>query len=181
MYQLSISQDEFALTLVNEENYSQSFADSHFSYDHEYISQSKERITTKIGVRSSGKSVLLMASGGVSGIHERCYLIKDKVIYILVSHTAFCLTLPDLELEWLTKVDEVSCFEIFDIGEGLVIHGELEITRLSYSGKIKWQRSGSDIFTSIDGSDGFKIEDGLIHAGSWDGRKYLFDFNGNEK
>jgi len=62
-----------------------------------------------------------------------------------------------------------------------IIHGELEITRINKNGNIIWQNSGSDIFVTLDGDNDLKIIENNIYVESWDGRKYKFDYNGNDE
>ena len=75
--------------------------------------------------------------------------------------------------------DQGTCFEIYKYQDSYIIHGELEISRLDKDGKILWQRSGADIFTTQDGKDDFRIMKNYILATDWENRKYKFDFNGN--
>jgi len=54
----------------------------------------------------------------------------------------------------------------------------MEITKLDKAGKIIWQNSGADIFTTLDGKDTFTITDKYILVTDWENRKYKFDFDG---
>ena len=47
-------------------------------------------------------------------------------------------------------------------------------------GKIIWQKSGADIFTTEKGIDDFEITESYIRATDWENRVYKFDFNGKE-
>ena len=61
-----------------------------------------------------------------------------------------------------------------------MVHGELEISRLSNDGQIVWQQSGADIFTTTNGhEDDFLLTDKCIIATDWNNKKYQFDFDGN--
>ncbi|MBK6834669.1 MAG: hypothetical protein IPG89_10490 [Bacteroidetes bacterium] len=84
-----------------------------------------------------------------------------------------------LRLQWQTKADTATCFGIFKLQDSYIVHGELEITRLDKHGKIVWQNSGADIFTTLDSENTFQITDKYILATDWENRKYKFDFDGN--
>lgn len=73
-----------------------------------------------------------------------------------------------------------TCFGIFKYKEDYIIHGEVEITRLSNDGKIIWQQSGADIFTSLNSEKEDFVISEYILATDWDNRKYKFDFDGNQ-
>jgi len=126
------------------------------------------------------KKVLIGASGGATSIHKTSYIIESDKLVICCSDTIFCLSIPDLSLLWKTKADDATCFEIFKYKSDYIIHGELQISRLSHSGEIVWQQSGADIFTTADSTgDDFLITDNYILATDWEKRIYKFDFDGN--
>ena len=99
---------------------------------------------------------------------------------ICCSSQIFNLSIPNLNLNWQTKADGATCFEIFELNQDFIIHGELEISRISKEGRIIWQRCGADIFTTIEGKEeNFKLTDKFIFATDWGNRNYQFDFEGN--
>ena len=99
---------------------------------------------------------------------------------ICCSDSVFCLTIPTLLLQWKTKADFATCFEIFKYKLDYIVHGEVEISRLSADGDLIWQQSGADIFvTPKSNEDDFVVTDDYILATDWDNRKYRFDFDGN--
>jgi hypothetical protein len=155
-------------------------------YDLVYLEDTGHIWPTIIGLKiyddtgSLFKSAIIGAHGGGSGIHETSHILKSDRIVICCSDTVFCLSIPDLYLLWKTKCDMATCFGIFNYKEDYIIHGEVEITRLSNNGKIIWQQSGADIFTTLNsGKEDFLITDDHILATDWDSRKYKFDFDGN--
>jgi hypothetical protein len=154
-------------------------------YDLVYLEDAGNIWPTIIGLKiyddtgSLFKSAIIGARGGGSGIHETSHILKWDRIVICCSDTVFCLSIPDLYLLWKTKCDMATCFGIVKYKEDYIIHGEVEITRLSNDGKIIWQQSGADIFTSLNSEkEDFVITDDYILATDWDNRKYKFDFDG---
>jgi outer membrane protein assembly factor BamB len=152
-------------------------------FDHSYINA--DYWTSPILVRVYKdedilKAVLIGSCGGGTSVHETSFIVEPDRIVLCCSDSIFCLSIPDLELLWRTPADSATCFEIFKYHDSYIIHGELEITRLDKNGKILWQQSGADIFTSLHSEKGdFLITDDYIMATDWDRRKYKFDFNGN--
>ena len=120
------------------------------------------------------KRILIGATGGGTTVHKNSFITEKDRLVICCSDTLFCLQIPDLSLLWKTKADDATCFQIFKYQSDYIIHGELEITRLSYNGDILWQQGGADIFT-----EEFKITDNYIYATDFEYRKYTFDFDGN--
>jgi len=56
-------------------------------------------------------------------------------------------------LQWKTKADVATCFEIFKYRSDYIVHGEMAISRLSADGDIIWQQSGADIFVSTKSNE----------------------------
>lgn len=52
-------------------------------------------------------------------------------------------------------------------GKGLLIHGELEISKVSFEGEVIWNTSGKDIFT-----EEFSVYKKHIEATDFNGEKY---------
>ena len=155
-------------------------------YDLVYLEDAGGICPTFIGLKiyadtdSLFKSAIIGAQGGSTRVHETSHILKSDRVVICCSDTVFCLSIPDLYLNWKTKSDIATCFEIFKYKEDYIIHGELEITRLSNDGKILWQKGGNDIFTpSHSIAEDFIITEDYILATDWDKRKYKFDFEGN--
>ena len=90
------------------------------------------------------------------------------------------MSFPDFNLLWKTKTDQISCFEIFKKDDFYIVHEELEISKLDNNGKILWQKSGVDIFTTISGKNDFQLNENYIIATDWENRTYKFDYNGND-
>jgi outer membrane protein assembly factor BamB len=122
-------------------------------------------------------SALLIGYGGVTGIHENCSLIDNSKLLICCGDSVFCLILPSLNLEWRTKADTATCFEIIQYKSNYIIHGELEITSLDKDGTINWEFVGTDIFTNPTGKDTFRIVDDVIYATNWDNVTFQLEAN----
>jgi outer membrane protein assembly factor BamB len=163
--------------------YKEGSADNPHSYDAIYCDDNDAFSTQHdIAIFLSGellKRVLIGSSWGSTTIHKTSYVFEPDRVVICCSDTVFCLSIPDLSLLWKTKADDATCFEIFKYKSDYIIHGELQISRLSHNGELVWQQSGADIFTTIDSNGDFLITDNYILATDWEKRIYKFDFDGN--
>jgi hypothetical protein len=89
------------------------------------------------------------------------------------------LSIPELDLLWQTQADQITCFGLYAYNDTYIVHGELGISRLDKDGKILWQKTGADIFTTLEGENIFEIADSYILVKDWEHRLYKFDFDGN--
>jgi len=174
---------KYKIELEVDETYTQNSADNIKHYQEVYFDQSEYDLPTKIGVQILQndkliKSVIIGSVGGGSGIHLNSQIIEDDRILICCSDSVFCLSIPDLDLKWKTQVDQATCFEIFKKDDSYIIHGEMEISKLDSDGRLIWQQSGADIFTTEKGTNDFEITESYIRATDWENRTYKFDFNG---
>ncbi len=148
-----------------------------------YFEESEYIFPTKIGIKifQNNKminSAIIGSVGGGTGIHKNSLIIEDNRLIICCSNYVFCMTIPNLELEWKTKADFATCFAIFKLDSDYIVHGELEISKLNSKGEIIWKQSGADIFTTEKGDDCFEITKSYIQAKDWSNNIYKFSFDG---
>ncbi len=172
---------DFEIELVNDEHYTIGSADNTTKYDFEYNGDLKS--TTKHGVllKKHGeivKSVILFGDKGQTSIHQRSAVVFDDMLIVCVSNLVFCLYLPSLELRWVSEIDEVTCLQIFKTSESYLIHGEMAITRIAFTGDVIWSYSGEDIFVSPNESENIKLTAHGIEIADWGGKNYLLGYDG---
>ena len=93
------------------------------------------------------KSTLLIHDeGGATTIHKTCYLIFEDQLIICIGNYIMSFSIPDLNLQWSVKADTASCFQLFKRKDFFIVHGELSISKISYSGELIWEFTGRDIF-----------------------------------
>lgn len=175
---------KYKIELTVEESYNKNSSDNINDYSKIFFDESEFEFPTKIGLKLFENGDIIQSSiigsiGGGTGIHRSSQIIEDDRILVCCSDSIFCLSIPELDLIWKTQADQATCFEIFKYRDSYVVHGELEISRLDYNGRIMWQQSGADIFTTPKGENDFKITEEYIKATDWDNRSYKFDFDGN--
>jgi hypothetical protein len=172
------------IKFYNETDHGFDSADNINTYDKTFVSGDKNALTCQIGIEvfegdEIKSSCLIGSEGGGTGIIGNTTLISYGGLVICCANTVFKLTIPDLNLEWKTISDSATCFGIHYLDEDYIVHGELEITRLDKDGKIVWQKSGRDIWTTAEGVNDFEVYDNHILATDWDYNRYTFDFDGN--
>jgi hypothetical protein len=180
----AINFKEYKIEIINDSSYTLGSADNLNQYDFIYPeSESKnDNPVSKHGIRIfkneiEYKSALIVGFGGATGINDNSVLFDNDRLFICCTDTVFCLTIPELELKWYKQLDTATCFQIFKIPDGLIIHGELEITKVENDGNIVWKQSGKDIFVS-DSENAFVINKDHILTTDWNGEKYRIDFDG---
>jgi len=160
--------------LLSEPTYSFGSADNVRSYEREYLLSGEYRPLVMYGVRTfqGGKvtsTAVLGAAGGGTGLHEHSAVgLVDRCV-VAVGDQLVCLRLPDLVLLWAVPGDEATCFGVYasPLGDGLVVHGELAISKFTLAGESLWQFSGRDIFTG-----GIRLTERAIVAIDFDGMEY---------
>jgi outer membrane protein assembly factor BamB len=175
--------DKYRINIYADHTFIEGSADNVNQYDFFYFDKSKYHFPSVFGIKifqdnTLIKSAVIGSIGGGTAIHDTSTIIEKDRLLICCSDTIFCLSIPDLTLLWRTQADQVTCFEIYKYQDSYIIHGELEISRLDKDGKILWQQSGADIFTTLEVKDSFVVTDNYILATDWENRKYKFDFNG---
>jgi len=171
------------IKFFDEADYKFDSLDNIKTYKKTFISGDKSALTSQIGIEifendELKSSCIIGSEGGGTGISGNTSLISYGRLVICCSNTVFKLTLPDLNLEWKTISDPATCFGIHYLDKDYVVHGELEISRLDKDGKILWQQSGADIWTTAEAFDDFAVYDDYILATDWNYNRYKFDFDG---
>jgi len=174
---------QYQIDIYRDETFAKGSADNLHKYDIEHFDESDFIFPAMFGIKVFKDTELLKSSiigsiGGGTGIHKTSIIYEDSRILICCSDSIFCLSVPDLQLIWRTEADQASCFEIYKYQDSYIVHGELEISRLDKDGKILWQQSGADIFTTISGRQDFELTEDFIMAKDFENRIYKFDYNG---
>lgn len=175
---------EYQIKIYNESTYTVGSIDNVNSYDKIYFGDNaREYPTSKHGVSiiQNGEIVnkcLIVGSGGSTTIHENSSVRYKNQLLICCCNSVFCISLPNLELEWVKVFDSATCFQIFELNDSFIIHGETQVSKIDSNGNLKWKFGGEDIFVSIDNEVEFKIlEDGIILC-DFANTFYKIDFDG---
>ena len=124
-------------------------------------------------------SAIILATGGGTGVGSDTALIDGDNLIIRCSNKLFSLSLPDLEINWMTETDWATCFSIYKFQDTYISHGEISIAKIDKSGKILWSYSGADIFVCLYEGNPFEMHDSYIALTDFIGSTYKIDYNGN--
>ncbi|MEI6950543.1 hypothetical protein V9K67_25390 [Paraflavisolibacter sp. H34] len=160
-------------------------ADSPTSYDKviqeekdkEFLPNSQHAIKVYKGEKLI-KTAIVVASGGGTGVQEDTALIDEKSLIVRCCNKVFSLSLPDLNINWVTEPDWATCFSVHKYQDTYITHGEISIARIDKNGKVLWSYSGADIFVCLYKGTPFEMHDDFIELTDFNGSKYRIDYNG---
>lgn len=172
---LILENNKYAVIIENDETYTSGSADNIHSYDIEYSlgdSSLRPSFQHSVVVKNADivlRSCILLADGGATGIHDHSALIYNDSCIIAVGPFICSLQIPSLELNWKAEVDSATCFGVYYSAKHncFISHGEHEIARVEYDGKVLWQSGGKDIFTN-----GFELQENHIEVVDWNNERY---------
>lgn len=182
---IELNFDEYRIELSDESDYSPNSTDNSFLFEKIFIDEESDIYhSTKHGLKIYKDekllgSALVCAVGGATGIHENSAVIIEKDILICCADSIFSLSLPNLNLNWMKKVDDATCFRILNTKHGIFVHGELYASKIDKEGNIIWSVGFADILVTPDGKDEFIFHDNFIEIQDWNHTKYKLDFDGN--
>jgi hypothetical protein len=163
----------YLLTIIQEHNYSPSSSDNVNPYAKEYNLEPDYQASSVYIINCGDISnCVLTAGGGTSAVSSRTAVISDSKVWVGIGDQLVCLSLPSLEIEWHQKIDDATCFGLYvsPDGMGLLIHGELVISKITFSGGLIWSTSGKDIFT-----EGFSVNGNFIEAVDFNHENYRIE------
>jgi len=186
---MKIQTKQYIIKIENLPNYTLNSQDNIQEFKLQYFngSQNEDRFypTSKHGIRifendEEINSAIICEVGGATGIHTNSFLIEEDNILICCCDKVYSLKIPDLSINWAKRLDPATCFGIYKFKGDLIIHGELQISRIDFQGNQKWKFGARDIFVTPDGEESFKIVGEIIKLKDWEGYEYILDESGNE-
>lgn len=183
---IKLEYHNYCIEIFSDELYTANSSDNSRDYRKKYI-EPDDRLIIKYGIiikddnQEINSAIVIVGDGGATSPHKRsAFIDKDNLIFI-IGDQIVSLSLPDLTLNWKTRCgDCVTCFELYQIDLGYIIHGETSILLVNEIGEIQWEFSGRDIFVTPDGKDIFTIRDEVITVNDWDYNIYKIGMNGKE-
>jgi hypothetical protein len=131
--------------------------------------------STSIAIRITGekstRTVLIRAFGFSSGRSNSGVLLGNLLI-VAVGNRVCGLEVPRLAVKWHVEADPSAVFgvhEIPGVDIDVIVHGELELLRLSTLGEVRWRSGGKDILTG----DLQFIGESIVIS-DFEGNKYRF-------
>ncbi len=145
--------------------------------DKEYRPSSQHAVVVYDGERQVSNAIILAAAGATSVTNDACF-IHDNSLIVRCSNIVVSLTIPALELNWMTTADPITCFSIHRYGDSYITHGEISVSRIDKDGNITWQFGSDDIFLRIDGDNCFTMNADSISLQNFNGSRYEIDYDG---
>lgn len=140
-------------------------------YSDAYVISIKEHDADFCSVILCGGTIALSPAGSSSAI-------KNEILFVCYGNEVYALTLPYLKLLWRKQLDFATCFGIYEFEGDFIVHGEVDISRITANGDIKWQYSGADIFVNLNGELSFDIVDKEIRLVDFEGNRYSINGDG---
>jgi outer membrane protein assembly factor BamB len=102
-------------------------------------------------------------------VGERSAVCHDGHVFLIIGRMVASLDWAAGNLDWTCEGDDSQCFGLYRTpgDDALIVHGELDIARVSWTGRVEWRSGGRDIFTGP-----FQVERDAIYATDWNGDIY---------
>ncbi len=173
---------DYEIELIIDKSYIVGSSENSIKYDYEYeVGKGSTTIHGVLLKRDDEvvKSAILFGNEKPTTLHSNSAIVFDDMLILCVSNRVFCLYLPSLELRWVKEFDTVACLQLFKTSESYLIHGELSICRIEFTGDIIWRYTNEDIFTFKKGVNKLELTARGIEIKAWNDRNYLLGYDGN--
>ena len=132
-----------------------------------------------IKIKSRVKDTRIALIGGLYSNIEKCAILNENTLIVLQNDMIFQIDITTGELLDSKNIETFgSNFAIYQIQTGYIIHGEIEILKLTFDFEIEWSFSARDIFATLDGKPAFQLCDNCIKLYDFENDSYEIDFNG---
>ncbi len=183
---IEIAHQQYKVLIYTDHQYTVESADNLRRYNRVYIDDSCDRHSNVSNVAILVKhgqdevaSAILCDIGVFTGLSESSFIIEERVLYICAGNKLYYLNIPDLTLKWTGQVDYVTNFSVQKLEDDLLVHGELEITRITKLGEIKWRFGGQDIWINTNGFPVITLLYDRIKLVDFQSNFYAIGFDGN--
>lgn len=183
---IEISYQQYKVLIYTDHQYTVESADNLRIYKRVYVDDSCDRYSNVSNVAILVKhgqdevaSAILCDTGVFTELSESSFIIEESVLYICAGSKLYYLNIPDLTLKWTGQVDYVTNFSVQKLEDDLLVHGELEITRITKLGEIKWRFGGHDIWVNNNGFPVITLLYDRIKLVDYQSNFYSMGFDGN--
>ena len=172
-YVIDISEDE-TYTLQSVDN-------KHYDYIYNPCKLTRNNYIKTFSIRvSNGQaehSIALIGSYFCS-VHD-CAVLDRMILTVLMNNAVSQIDIHEKQLIRYQILGEHNTnFAIYQIADGYILYGEMQITKLDFQLKKIWDFSGADIFVNPDGLPAFQLEKDRIKLHDWNGTYYELNFDG---
>ena len=179
---------KFSIVRVEKDHQFTPFSSDNKPYDAVYFMEDYTRsshicayeITIQFNNETETTKRLALIGRIYGGILD-CAVVVDSRLFVLVDDYLAYIDLSNLALVFKTKIFSFGTgIALYNFDGGLLVHGEIDIVKTDYEGKIEWTFSGRDIWVAMDGTDALRIEGNTIYLKDFNGDSYVLDRNGKE-
>lgn len=167
----------YHVDITVDRDYIPAYADRFFECGDDYEGRTSRTNCYRLSVFNATtilSNVTIGADGGGTGVSPTSFILTEDRLVICCGDSIFCMEIPTLNLTWCKQLDDATCFQVLAYEDDYIIHGELAISRIDKDGNVKWSKTGRDIISDMS------IAYDCIEVEEYDGKRYRFDFNGNE-
>ncbi|WP_286752584.1 MULTISPECIES: hypothetical protein [Sphingobacterium] len=183
---IEIYHQHYKILIYTDHQYTVESADNLRRYKQVYVDDSRDRYSNVSNIailvnhgQDEVASAILCDTGVFTGLSESSFIIEESVLYICAGNKLYYLNIPDLTLKWTGQVDHITNFSVQKLEDDLLVHGELEITRITKLGEIKWRFGGHDIWVNNNGHQEVTVLPKSIQLVDFQSIFYAIGFDGN--
>ena len=165
------------VALRQEHCYSRNSTDNVRRYDREVAFSTFDWRPLGVEVRD-GETVLasmVVFGAMMAGEARRCILARPGMLLIPAIGEVAAFELPSLRLAWRAPVSTVHALHELPGEDGLIVHCDVTIARLSWDGRIEWERGGGDVFNGES-----RVDDEAVEVTGWEADVYRFRLSDGE-
>ena len=186
---MNIKYKNFEIEVSDDPDYNLNSANNQRQYKKVYSEENRKQNIVypeskhTIIIKESGieiSSSIICEVGWTVKINHNTFIIEDDKIWIISCAQVYCLEIPTLELIWKRDFDSFTLFSLYKLENDFIIHGEVEIFRITREGEIIWSFGGRDIWVNTKGKTEFSIENNIIKLYDFESNEYIIDFDGNQ-
>lgn len=186
---MKIIYKNFEIEIFDDPNYTLNSVDNLKQYEKVYFDEKhqgeKFHPSSKYGIvikesETEISSTLICEIGWTTNVSDNSFIMENDMIFISIANKIYCFKIPSLELIWNKEFDTFANFSIYKLEEDIIIHGELEIFRITKGGTIIWSFGGRDIWVNTEGQPEITIENNTIRLFDFESNEYVLDFDGNQ-
>ena len=133
----------------------------------------------KMYVKAGDKAVKIALTGENYSFDRNCAVLEDDVLTVLQNTTITQIGLRGFKRILHKNINECFFgFELYKVKDFYILYGETEIIRLDKNFNCVWTFSGIDIFTTLDNTSAFVIDDDRIKLRDFQNNYYEINFDG---
>ena len=177
-----LKNEHYTINITKDTTFRLGSADNHF-YDYILnpldLSRSNFHDTLSIFIDNGIEEQRFALVGDLFSSAENIAVLKKHDLIVIEGFSVIVIDCRTQKLIRQHNLKSAMCIAIYEFGEGYVVHGELEIIKLSTTFEIEWVFMGGEIFVRFDGGCSFEIKGDKIHVTDWLDVQYEIDKFGN--